>query len=338
MGKYVAFQLPKQSQKGESWRIGKILEISAETEFQAEPITVVHYCDCRKRTHKHINPDIQKREYRPGWIDMDDGMEVYAWSHKNGETMDTEVHHDQWLTQPFDLERNGNLPPHIVAALQTSVNVVHTSTRATINQKQENQILLLIQAITEYLEHIHPFPIQKRNNYSHQPVEGFILGVSRTFDLETQHLQQAAQNRQHPKLLKMATQLMHLHDPEFTFSSIQVNHTTGPVMTHKDQYNEGPSYIIGLGNYTEGEFIIENTRIDIKQKFYKFEGTRPHKPAAHKGHRYTLIYFTPKPSVKAAINSQISAKEQPNPHLSSTNMELDNQTHTTEDNKRRRLS
>ena len=90
---------------------------------------------------------------------MDDGMEVYAWSHKNGETMDTEVHHDQWLTQPFDLERNGNLPPHIVAALQTSVNVVHTSTRATINQKQENQILLLIRAITEYLEHIHPFPV-----------------------------------------------------------------------------------------------------------------------------------------------------------------------------------
>ena len=109
-------------------------------------------------------------------------------------------------------------------------------------------------------------------------------------------------------------------------------------MTHKDQYNEGPSYIIGLGNYTEGEFIVENTRIDIKQKFYKFEGTRPHKPAAHTGHRYTLIYFTPKPSVKAAINSQISAQEQPSPHLSSTNVELDNQTHMTEDNKRRRLS
>ena len=162
--------------------------------------------------------------------------------------------------------------------------------------------------------------------------------MSRTFDLETQHLQQAAQNRQHPKLLKMATQLMHLHDPEFTFSPIQANHTTGPVMTHKNQYNERPSYIIGLGNYTEGEFIVENTRIDIKQKFYKFEGTRPHKPAAHKGHRYTLIYFTPKPSVKAAINSQISAQTQPSPHLSLTNMELDNQTHTSEDNKRRRLS
>ena len=82
---------------------------------------------------------------------------------------------------------------------------------------------------------------------------------------------------------KLAVNVMKKKDPKFPFTSIQFNKNK-QMKKHKDAKNVGESYIIGLGNYTGGELIVYNTdgksekkRVNIKNKWYKFDGsTFPH--------------------------------------------------------------
>lgn len=94
-----------------------------------------------------------------------------------------------------------------------------------------------------------------------------------------------------------AKQLMKEKDPKFKFTSIQFN-KNNRTKKHKDGFNVGESYIIGLGDYTGGDLIVydENgnnpKRYDIKNKWLKFNGSIfPHETAPFKGDRYTLVYY-----------------------------------------------
>ena len=97
---------------------------------------------------------------------------------------------------------------------------------------------------------------------------------------------------------KLAVNVMKKKDPKFPFTSIQFNKNK-QMKKHKDAKNVGESYIIGLGNYTGGELIVYNTdgksekkRVNIKNKWYKFDGsTFPHETAPFTGTRYTLVYY-----------------------------------------------
>tara|TARA_R110000765_G_scaffold12698_1_gene39044 strand:- start:85 stop:588 length:504 start_codon:yes stop_codon:yes gene_type:complete len=96
----------------------------------------------------------------------------------------------------------------------------------------------------------------------------------------------------------LATFVFNQHHPEFPFTTIQVNKNQ-QMKKHKDGNNVGESYIVGVGDYQGGELIVydefgENPKkIDIKHKFYKFNGSiYPHETAPFTGDRITLVFFS----------------------------------------------
>jgi len=62
---------------------------------------------------------------------------------------------------------------------------------------------------------------------------------------------------------------------------------------HIDKNNLGPSYIIGVGEYEDGELWVQDLgKVDCKHSWELFDGNIPHCTMPYKGTRYTLIYFT----------------------------------------------
>jgi len=52
--------------------------------------------------------------------------------------------------------------------------------------------------------------------------------------------------------------------------------------------------IVGLGDYTGGELMVEGEKIDIRYKPVEFNGWKQrHYTLPFKGDRYSLVYFTP---------------------------------------------
>ena len=64
-----------------------------------------------------------------------------------------------------------------------------------------------------------------------------------------------------------------------------------------DTNNIGLSYIIGLGDYENGELSYGDDVVDIKRKFLKFDGDCPHHPLPHVGDRFSIVYYTSEPRV-----------------------------------------
>ena len=62
----------------------------------------------------------------------------------------------------------------------------------------------------------------------------------------------------------------------FKFTSIQLNHNFASAL-HVDDYNSGPSYIVGLGTYEGGElWTLEHGPLDCHHRFCHYDGTEPH--------------------------------------------------------------
>jgi len=85
---------------------------------------------------------------------------------------------------------------------------------------------------------------------------------------------------------------------DFKFTSIQFNRNY-KIKKHIDRNNEHDSYIIALGDYTGGELLVyfdgkDNppTPVDIKNKFYTFDGSKYwHEVAPFEGNRISLVYY-----------------------------------------------
>lgn len=120
--------------------------------------------------------------------------------------------------------------------------------------------------------------------------KGELAGHKKILSLKTR-------DKKYKKLYNETKKLMKMKDPKFKFTSIQYN-KNHRAAKHKDAKNMGISYIIGLGNYTNGELIIydENdknpVKHNIKNKFYKFNGSiYPHETTPFKKERYTLVFY-----------------------------------------------
>ena len=85
---------------------------------------------------------------------------------------------------------------------------------------------------------------------------------------------------------------------DLKYTSVQFNKNQ-KCKKHIDAKNTGVSTIIGLGDYEGGELLIyfngENeppTSVDIKGKFYEFDGSKYyHETADFTGNRFSLVYF-----------------------------------------------
>tara|TARA_R100000935_G_scaffold3669_2_gene9247 strand:+ start:1533 stop:2060 length:528 start_codon:yes stop_codon:yes gene_type:complete len=80
-------------------------------------------------------------------------------------------------------------------------------------------------------------------------------------------------------------------DPDFIYNTITLNHNS-ICKAHYDKLNKSPSLIIGLGEYTGGELIVENCLFDIKNKPLIFNGgNSKHATNDFTGDRYSVIYY-----------------------------------------------
>tara|TARA_R110002126_G_scaffold185316_3_gene333840 strand:+ start:699 stop:1223 length:525 start_codon:yes stop_codon:yes gene_type:complete len=103
------------------------------------------------------------------------------------------------------------------------------------------------------------------------------------------------------KIYQLACSLALRVVPDFQFTTIQFNKNY-QCKKHIDKNNVGVSRIIGLGDYEGGELLIyydgedeEPKSIDIKNKFFEFDGSKYyHETAPFTGERHTLVYYTVK--------------------------------------------
>jgi hypothetical protein len=64
------------------------------------------------------------------------------------------------------------------------------------------------------------------------------------------------------------------------------------IKPHKDGKNVGDSYIVGFGNYTKGELVVEGVEHDIKYKPMIFNGfLKEHYNKEWEGDRYSMVFF-----------------------------------------------
>jgi hypothetical protein len=62
---------------------------------------------------------------------------------------------------------------------------------------------------------------------------------------------------------------------------------------HVDGNNLGPSYVVGIGDFTEGQLWVEGKGvIDVHNTWTAFDGNVPHMTLPFSGNRFTFIFFT----------------------------------------------
>ena len=100
---------------------------------------------------------------------------------------------------------------------------------------------------------------------------------------------------QYPHFEPIIREFTNLYIPEFSYNQIVINKNF-QVEPHKDASNIGISYIIGLGDYTGGELVIDTDsyrrELNIKNKFFYFNGSEiTHWVKPFTGDRYSLVFY-----------------------------------------------
>jgi hypothetical protein len=150
------------------------------------------------------------------------------------------------------------------------------------------------------------FPVNSsRKNVAKTPIQAFALGTvnyrGQKF-LGGKTKGASRYNKKFPELYENIVTLIKLWKPDFKYTTIQVNKNFASE-PHFDKNNVGPSYILGLGDYTGGQLMIEGKSYDIKNNWKKFDGTKGHWVEPFEGTRYSLVFFThtfkpPNPSLR----------------------------------------
>lgn len=99
-------------------------------------------------------------------------------------------------------------------------------------------------------------------------------------------------NFERPELYQALISLGHkILPPDFSYTSIQLN-ANYQTSAHYDKGNCGESAIIGFGDYTGGELVIEGNTIDIKHRLVFFDGSKYlHETKGFEGTRYSVVFF-----------------------------------------------
>tara|TARA_R110002050_G_scaffold222601_1_gene358402 strand:+ start:1070 stop:1582 length:513 start_codon:yes stop_codon:yes gene_type:complete len=159
--------------------------------------------------------------------------------------------------------------------------------------------------VLELLKAVSPLPKQGRNNITSDKKgfnKGVVLGKVNSWKTTNDGRKGIITGRQTEKpkykeLFQEASKLMKQHNPNFKFSSVQINENQ-KTSKHKDGNNVGQSYIIGLGDYTGGDVRLyspdgkTSKDINIKNRWAKFDGSQlEHETTPFKGTRYTLVFY-----------------------------------------------
>lgn len=142
------------------------------------------------------------------------------------------------------------------------------------------------------------FPESRRRNVRLQGdkrlVQGMCLGITNHW---TKGPWMSLATKEHSGLASLLCAFAQQELPGVRFTSIQVNKDYRATL-HVDKNNLGPSWIIGLGDYTGGRLWIDDDSkagraVDIHgSHWFQFDGNRPHCVLPFRGRRFTLVYFT----------------------------------------------
>ena len=131
--------------------------------------------------------------------------------------------------------------------------------------------------------------------------EGFVLGNVYSWahkDVKETGARIQKSRRHNEKKYDRIWELTQELGKDLEYTSVQFNKNQ-KCKKHIDGKNTGISTIIGLGDYEGGELLIyfdgedkEPTRVDIKGKFYQFDGSKYyHETADFTGNRFSLVFF-----------------------------------------------
>ena len=101
---------------------------------------------------------------------------------------------------------------------------------------------------------------------------------------------------QYPAFKYYLKQFSLLYMGDFEWNQVVINKNF-EIIRHVDGNNVGQSYIIGLGNYTGGELVVEQNKnekllINIKNYPYTFNGSKKyHYVMPFENNRYTLVFY-----------------------------------------------
>ena len=126
-------------------------------------------------------------------------------------------------------------------------------------------------------------------------------------------IEEARANTKYPIVYQQLQDLIRTHDEHFPWTTINVNRNI-KCIPHNHNQNIGDSIIVGLGDYSGGEFVVkkgdlpmnyvssppptvatyrEDTKYNIKGNFVRFCGKAQfHFTEPFVGNRYSIVYFT----------------------------------------------
>eukprot|EP01035_Chromulina_nebulosa_P017159 gene17159-22674_t len=111
------------------------------------------------------------------------------------------------------------------------------------------------------------------------------------------HLVQPKGNAIFPDLMKACFELETLLCPDRTPSGTIAINRHAQFKPHRDSgagNGQSPSLIVGLGDYSGGELLVEGVIHDIRYHPLTFDGwSQRHSTLSFVGERYTLVWFTP---------------------------------------------
>lgn len=126
------------------------------------------------------------------------------------------------------------------------------------------------------------------------PVQSITLGKTMLRNAPKHMIEDQSQrpvNIRYQHFINVLKHFMKIHQPEWKFTSISINHNfqTKP---HKDGQNVGHSIIFAIGDYTGGELCVEGQLHDIKHKFVKFNGSeKEHWTNEFEGDRWSFVFY-----------------------------------------------
>ena len=157
-----------------------------------------------------------------------------------------------------------------------------------------------LRVVRALLDTIDPFPARKGlRRKVMQPgqdrVLGFTLGLTKRNDIKDR-LVTSQYNKKFPELHLACRRLIAAVDKGFTWNCIQINKNQQAAL-HWDSYNEGPSVIVGLGDYEGGALMLHYedgpVPYSVKERFIHFDGRVPHSTEQFSSPpRYTLVFFS----------------------------------------------
>lgn len=83
------------------------------------------------------------------------------------------------------------------------------------------------------------------------------------------------------------------YDPNFTFTTVTINYNYASAPHQDVNHEDGRARIIAFGDFQGGELNLEGVGdVEIRNRWYDFDGTILHSTNPFIGERYSLVYFT----------------------------------------------